>query len=326
MRGYPIPPRTLPSAALRVCCPRTALAGTVRLYSPQRPMSTIMVLSDIHANLEALEAVFDHVAKTYGRPNRIWCLGDLVGYGPDPGPCVDRLTTWDGVPIDCICGNHDEGVLQVERNALKMETSREVIAGWEWAAAKLSGTQKQFLAALPPKRIYTDLPQPVLLVHAAPPENREQYLLTAKDVEAVLDKFEQRICFFGHTHMACYFECWPEDRKARPRLFSTEMSTPVEIKSPKIFLNPGAVGQPRWGRLTPWLPRDAQGGYPLNFVGVSEASYLWVEILADAVRVTCHYVAYPFDVTVQKLKALASASPRLEVPQRWVDRLSEGLR
>lgn len=290
-------------------------------------MPNFLILSDIHANLEALQAVFAHAAQHHGRPDRIWCLGDIVGYGPDPGACIDLLrdgtAALPGVGVECIRGNHDEGVLQADSGIPFVQTFPQVLAGWKWTASVLTPTQKQFVANLPTSRVFTDLPQSVRLVHAAPPDDLDHYLLAAKDVEAALDTFEQRLCFFGHTHLACYFVCSVERREARPRLFPAAMDEPVVLQGEKLFLNPGAVGQPRWGRLVPWRPADLPTGYPLNYVGAPEARYLWVELQHDAVRVWCRSVAYNYEETIRKLNALA---PALEVPERWKLRLSEGLR
>jgi hypothetical protein len=95
------------------------------------------------------------------------------------------------------------------------------------------------------------------------------------------------------------------------------------VQSDKIFINPGAVGQPRWGRLTNWGLSELHSGYPRKYVGAPEASYVWLEILPDAVQLWCHYVPYDYDATVRKLDGLV---PALEVPARWKLRLTEGLR
>lgn len=297
-------------------------------------MPNMLVLSDIHANLEALDAVFAHASQQHGRPDRIWCLGDIVGYGPDPGECIDRLryrpAGMEGVPLDVVRGNHDEGVLQVDQHGGVDGASPDVRASWRWTAQELTPDQRRFLADLPTSYVYTDQQQSARLVHAAPPDNMEQYLLVAKDVDSALEGFEQRYCFFGHTHLACYFACSLEQRDVRPRLFPSQMDQPLVLRDEKVFLNPGAVGQPRWGRLGPWAPADQrapadQPVYPLKYQGVCEASYLWVEIAADALRVWCHYVPYGHEQTITKLERLELA-PGKRVPERWKLRLKEGLR
>jgi predicted phosphodiesterase len=290
-------------------------------------MTNILVISDIHANLEALQAVFQDAQARHQRPDQIWCLGDLVGYGPDPGACIDLLRSgppgMPGVLIESIRGNHDEGVLQAARGTVTVQTSPQVIASWRWTAERLTAEQLRFLENLPTSRSFRDQPQPVRLVHAAPPDNIDQYLLAAKDVEAVIETFEEALCLFGHTHLACYFVCNAERREARPRLFPNSMNEPIIVQSDKLFINPGAVGQPRWGRLADWGQNDLRSGYPRNYIGVPEASYIWLELLPDTAHLWCHYVPYDYATTVRKLDGLV---PALEVPERWKLRLTEGLR
>jgi predicted phosphodiesterase len=290
-------------------------------------MPQIIVMSDIHANLEALEAVLAHAQTSHGVADQLWCLGDLVGYGPDPGPCIDLLraplSILGGGRALCIRGNHDEGVLRAAQGQEHPDTYAQVVQGWRWTAKQLTEEQRSFLAGLPTSATPTGAAQTARLVHGAPPDSTEEYLHVADDVEAVLPNFAERICLFGHTHLACYFET-DQRSEVRPRLFPTAMDQPLELQGyARLLLNPGAVGQPRWGRLVPWEANRQAGSYPLNCRGVPAASYLWLEIHTDRVRAWCHYVPYDTAQTVRKLDAL---SGEFVVPQRWKDRLSEGLR
>lgn len=290
-------------------------------------MTQILVISDVHANLEALQAVFSDAYERHQRPDHIWCLGDLVGYGPNPGLCIDMLRTgppnMQGVPVICVRGNHDQGVLQAAHNIVTVAASPQVIASWQWTAAQLSPEQMQFLEHLELSYSFSDQLHSARLVHAAPPDDMDQYLLAARDVESVIETIEERLCLFGHTHLACYFVCDSERREARPYLFPSSMNEPIAIHNKTVFINPGAVGQPRWGRLTNWKQNEIGNGYPRNYSGVSDASYIWLELLPNEVRIWCHYVPYDYETTVRKLNNLA---PALDVPERWKLRLTEGLR
>lgn len=306
-------------------------------------MPTFLVLSDIHANLQALEAVFTHVQSTYKRPDAIWCLGDLVGYGPQPGECIDLLraapTRFGGAPLYCIKGNHDQGVVNVDQN-VKQDGAEQVLKSWQWTAQMLSKEQKDYLAKLPTSHTFDNLPRTVHLVHAAPPDSMDHYMLVAKHVEDMLDACTRQICFFGHTHLACYFECNLDRREARPRLFPlqgqpgpevehqsrrfipTTTPTSVESQAARLFVNPGSVGQPRWGRVVETLPASP---YPVAYLGLREATYLWVELEAATVRLWIHYVDYNVTKTLQLLTELRQEQA-FEVPERWQHRLRDGLR
>lgn len=292
-------------------------------------MPQYLVLADIHGNLEALQAVFAHAIEQHGRPDEIWCLGDIVGYGPDPGACIDLLREPVGfdnqIPVRCVRGNHDDGVLMFHRREQPQQSSQDIANSWLWTSQLLTADQFGFLDQLPRYLALDDLPLPTLLVHGAPPDNLEQYLHTASDVEAHLQTLHQRVCLFGHTHLACYFEANSAQGEARPRLFSRGRP-PVAIKADKIFMNPGTVGQPRWGRLVNWEPGDNPTAYPRKLAGEAGATYLWLDMRSDGLLVSCHIVRYEVERTVQKLRDLANQSPALVVPDRYMVRLREGLR
>lgn len=292
-------------------------------------MTNVLVFSDIHANAEALRAVLDHAQRQHGLPDAIWCLGDIMGYGPDPALCLSLLR--GGHPLTqavqpvFVLGNHDLGTLQSSQGRVDDTVSSSVRQSWAWTAQVLDDEQRAFLANLPDRQVLSDLPQSVLLVHAAPPNDVHTYLRGPTDVEARLANLEQQICFFGHTHLACYFECDRVRYEAKPRLFPWAADEPVVLRADRLFINPGSVGQPRWGRLIPKQPHD-QSAYPAAYQGVTAASYLWVDLQAATCTVWCHYVAYDFEKTVAKLQALVYQNPPLAVPDRWLTRLRLGLR
>jgi len=295
----------------------------------------ILVFSDVHANIEALEAIFAHAGQI-GSPDHVWCLGDLVGYGPDPGAVIDQIRAgFNGLPIMCICGNHDKGVAQISLNRSLAESSgisMSIRESWDWTARRLSPEQLAFLRGLPVTQVVTGLPQSVLLVHAAPPEDCETYLLAVRTIEARLGQLHQRLCCFGHTHLPSYFECDLANLEVKPRLF-TPAEQRVRLLGDRILINPGSVGQPRWGALRDGLmngaapdPQQDIPPYPRRLDGVPKASYLWLELDGDQLYATCHYVAYDVEATISKLKALATGSEPLHVPERYLKRLTSGLR
>jgi predicted phosphodiesterase len=276
-------------------------------------MAKFLVLSDIHANLEALEAVLADAQERYGKPDQLWCLGDIVGYGPDPGPCIDLLLAQD-LEVISVRGNHDQGTIDA-RNGNGSATS-EVQQGWQWAASVISERQFAYLNNLPLDKVLTGYSPTVLLVHASPKDKMHTYLETASDIESNLDDLSQELCFFGHTHLACYFICDPQRKFAQPRLFSHDTPMPVKLPTDRqVFINPGTVGQPRWGRT------DAGGGYQ----GEPRVSYIWLTLENNTATITCHYVAYDSETTISKMEAL-KVSKKCIVPDRWARRLREGLR
>lgn len=294
-------------------------------------MTEILVLSDIHANLEALQAVLDHAQQTHGTPDQIWCLGDIVGYGPDPGPCIEMLRSGhpltQGVRLHCVKGNHDAGTLSFRgRSRSDVAGEAEVKQGWQWAAQALNPDQLQFLEQLPDHFVPPEVAQSVLLVHASPaPEGRmEDYLYIPTDIEAKIDMLEQRLCFFGHTHLACYFVCDTVRKTTQPHLFQRDQENSIQITlddTAKVFINPGTVGQPRWGYIDPLSARTSNPIYK----GDQRVSYVWVSLNEVTCTLKCHFVSYNYEQTVQKLKNLTPANGFVP-PERWRNRLTKGLR
>lgn len=296
-------------------------------------MTEILVLSDIHANLEALQAVLDHAQTKHGSPDQIWCLGDIVGYGPDPGPCIDLLrgghNLTQGVRLCCVMGNHDAGTLDYSsKSRSDVENESDVKQGWHWTAQVLRSEHKQFLTQLPDHFIPPEVSPSVLLVHASPASERsgrlEAYLQIPTDIEAKIDAFPERLCLFGHTHLACYFVCDTQRKTAQPRLFQREQENPIQLslnETVKVFINPGTVGQPRWGFID---PISAATSNPM-YQGDSRISYVWLILHPDTCTMQCHFVRYEVDRTVAKLDNLRSADG-FRPPDRWKNRLKTGLR
>ncbi len=193
-----------------------------------------LVLSDIHANLAALEAVLDDA----GRFDFMWCLGDVIGYGPDPNECVSRLREF---PHLCLSGNHDWAALG-KLDLRGFNTDARVSA--EWTRKHLDPAARAYLQALPPSRVeagYT-------LAHGSPRQPIWEYILDALTADHNFEAFTTATCLVGHTHIpAIYF--MPEgstgNQHCEPR--APQWKRPIQLNSGRWIVNPGSVGQPRDG-------------------------------------------------------------------------------
>ncbi len=188
-----------------------------------------LILSDIHANLTALEAVLEDA----GVVDAVWCLGDLVGYGPDPNECIERIRSLDN--LQCIIGNHDAAAVGcIEVDAFNPEARKTVL----WTQERLTPISKDYLLNLP-ERI--DL-EHFTLVHGSPFRPVWEYLLETRSATLSFEFFETPYCFVGHTHLpVCYL--LPDDRTTA-QLVVPEPATTMTL-APRAILNPGSVGQPR---------------------------------------------------------------------------------
>lgn len=188
-----------------------------------------LILSDIHANLEALSAV---LADANGRYDQILCLGDLVGYGADPNPVCE----WSREKITTIVrGNHDRACSGNE----SLEDYRPAAAASAvWTAGQLTPENIEYLSRLPrgPLR-YDDFD----LTHGSP-EDEDEYLVTLADAAPLRDSLTAQLTFFGHTHIQGGFLL---ARRAARRIAPVGV---FELEGDHFYLvNPGAVGQPRDG-------------------------------------------------------------------------------
>ncbi|HLA99362.1 MAG TPA: metallophosphoesterase family protein [Anaerolineales bacterium] len=189
----------------------------------------ILVISDIHANLTALEAVLAHA----GYFDAAWCLGDLVGYGPDPNECIINVRSLP--KLVCILGNHDAAVLrQIDPSAFNPE-ARQVIY---WTQNVLTTANLEFLASLP-ERVQQDH---VTLVHGSPRHPVWEYLLDTHVATLSFAYFNTPYCFVGHTHLPVIYQLPHADRSA---VLSVPRANSQFSLNPRAILNPGSVGQPR---------------------------------------------------------------------------------
>ncbi len=189
----------------------------------------ILVISDIHANLNALEAV---VADA-GEIDAAWCLGDLVGYGPDPNECIERIRELPN--LICLIGNHDAAALgQIDINSFNPEARTAV----KWTQEALTPTNKDYLRNLPERQVE----EPVTLVHGSPRQPVWEYLLDTRTASKNFDYFDTPYCFVGHSHLPVIYQM--KDNYPLAKLVIPEPQSRIELE-PRAILNPGSVGQPR---------------------------------------------------------------------------------
>jgi predicted phosphodiesterase len=192
----------------------------------------VAVISDIHANRQAFEAVLDAVAATDAA--ELWCLGDLVGYGADPDVCVELARRHAAV---CLAGNHD---LAVTGDLPLGEFTRGASLAAEWTREVMTEENVAFLASLSPQ----GQEGPIGLYHASPRDPVWEYVLSALLAELCFDAQPHRICLIGHSHVALAFVRAPgELATGEPRRENTEL----DLSTDEWLLNPGSVGQPRDG-------------------------------------------------------------------------------
>ncbi|MEK7824549.1 MAG: metallophosphoesterase family protein [Candidatus Eisenbacteria bacterium] len=196
------------------------------------------VVSDIHGNLEALEAVLADIARH--QPASMVCLGDFVGYGASPNECIDRLRP---MIEHAVVGNHD--LAAIGKLRLTYFNSNAAAAAL-WTETALTPDNRAYLAALPYSVRWRD----TLLVHASPaePENWH-YVLSPVEARAEMDAFEEAVCFIGHSHYPGVF-----DRHEERVRYTRAPEIRIE-KGHRYLVNVASVGQPRDG--------DPRAGYLL---------------------------------------------------------------
>ncbi len=191
-----------------------------------------LIISDIHANLAALNAV---VADA-GSFDQVWCLGDLTGYGPDPNECIERLHEF---PLTTLAGNHDWAVLgRLDLN----DFNRDARTACLWTRQRLTPQNREFLESLPVMKEeagYT-------LVHASPSEPIEEYVLDTLTAEYNFNKFNTAICLLGHSHWPSAF-MQPENSRGTCVQVRPTYRVPFKFNGGRWMVNPGSVGQPRDG-------------------------------------------------------------------------------
>lgn len=189
----------------------------------------ILVFSDIHGNFTALEAVLEDAEPA----DAYWFLGDLVGYGPNPNECVERVLALPN--LICLLGNHDAAAI----NQIDVETfNPEARISLEWTQSQLTKEHSAYLESLP--LVYAD--DLVTLVHGSPRSPVFEYLLDNQMATENFPHFFTPFCFVGHTHLPSQFQLSNGDLFAR---LSIPHPNTDFILEPRAIINPGSVGQPR---------------------------------------------------------------------------------
>jgi diadenosine tetraphosphatase ApaH/serine/threonine PP2A family protein phosphatase len=205
----------------------------------------VAILSDIHANRHAFEAVLADVARTPAE--EAWCLGDLVGYGAEPDACVELAHETCSV---ILAGNHD---LAVTGELPLDEFSAGAAMAARWTQEVMAPENLEALRKLEPQ----DTSLPVGLYHASPRDPIWEYVLSVLLAELCLDDQRHRVCFVGHSHVALSF-VRPEGEPATGE--ARRHGSDVDLSTGEWLLNPGSVGQPRDGDpRAAWLLLDLDG-------------------------------------------------------------------
>jgi diadenosine tetraphosphatase ApaH/serine/threonine PP2A family protein phosphatase len=206
----------------------------------------VAVISDIHANLPALEAVLAAVAAE--SPDELWCLGDLVGYGPHPNEVVALARARADV---CLAGNHDLGVLGTIGLDLFGGEAGEAV---RWTRGVLGDDARAYLSALEPHGARAGLG----LYHGSPRDPIWEYVLDGWSAARSLEAAPEHHVLVGHSHVALQISVDADGTQAGGLAAA---GTEVELGDARRILNPGSVGQPRDGDpRAAWLVIDTESG------------------------------------------------------------------
>jgi diadenosine tetraphosphatase ApaH/serine/threonine PP2A family protein phosphatase len=198
------------------------------------------ILGDIHGNINAFEAVLGDL-ESRGGFDIIWCLGDVVGYGPDPHECIELLQQYEHV---CVAGNHDwAAVEQIDISHFNGDAAQAI----RWTCQNLTDSDKEYLEFLPPslnESLFT-------LVHGSPREPIWEYLFSIDIAKDNFDIFTTPYCFVGHSHIPLFFEYM--DGTVILQKFPDNAA--ILLGETRLIINPGSIGQPR--------DRDPRASYAL---------------------------------------------------------------
>lgn len=244
----------------------------------------VAVISDIHANLPALEVVLEAIDDA--GVEEIWCLGDVLGYGAEPNKCVDLVGERCAI---CLVGNHDLAVFGALDIAAFSEAAAEAVT---WTRENVSERSLVPLRDLEP----AGEREGIGLFHASPRDPVWEYVLSAEQANACFDVQPTRIALIGHSHVSLYFTRPTADEEGEEiRGSQASDDTLLDLSSGQWLINPGSVGQPRDGD-----PRAA-----------------WLEL--DTGELVARFHRTPYDVDRAAAAIVAAGLPR-----RLADRLQVG--
>jgi predicted phosphodiesterase len=190
----------------------------------------VLIISDIHANLVALEAVLAHA----GSYDSVWCLGDLVGYGPNPNECVARVRALPG--LICLLGNHDQAVLgDIDLRVFNGDARASI----HWTRQAVTRDTLDYLRSLSPECLWRDY----TLVHASPRQPIWEYIID-RDIAYENFPFINTIyCLVGHTHQPVIYQQNAPHGDVLEE--DPDYEAPRPLARQHLIINPGSVGQPR---------------------------------------------------------------------------------
>jgi len=204
----------------------------------------IALLSDVHGNLPAFEAVLADVDSA--GVEEIWCLGDLVGYGAAPDACVELARSRCDLTL---AGNHDM-VVTGEIDIADFSSSAAVAA--EWTREHIGAEALEFLKALRPEQAE----RAIGLYHASPRDPVWEYVLSTWQADECMEAMQPRVGAVGHSHVALWFR---RDGEGQVDGSQAEDGLEQDLGEGEWLLNPGAVGQPRDGDpRAAWLLLDTE--------------------------------------------------------------------
>jgi predicted phosphodiesterase len=191
----------------------------------------VAVISDVHANLAALEAVLEAI--DLEAPDAIWCLGDIVGYGPEPSSCRELVERRASI---CLSGNHDLGALGLIDVEATFSPEAAIVAGW--TAGRLTAEDRRFLLALEP----SGRAPGAGLYHGSPRDPVWEYVVTPEAARAAFAIDPGPLILVGHSHVPLAIGLSSDLHGGL-----AAVGTSIELAPDRWLLNPGSVGQPRDG-------------------------------------------------------------------------------
>ena len=231
----------------------------------------VAVISDVHSNLAALESVLEAVDAE--EQDEIWCLGDLVGYGPRPNECCELVRERAQV---CLGGNHD---LAVRGTIDLREFSGDAAEAARWTKAVLTASARAYLDTLEPVGVRADID----LYHGSARDPIWEYVLSDEAAAATLAISSYPLVLVGHSHVALEVVWIDDDLSGGLAPAGTE----VDLGEGRLLLNPGSVGQPRDGD-----PR---------------AAFLLLDL--EQHRAVFHRVEYDVERTQSEMRAVGLPEP-----------------
>lgn len=226
------------------------------------------ILADIHGNLEAFQSVLQDI-DTMGGVDELWCLGDIVGYGPEPSTCLTLLRRY---PHVCVAGNHDWAAVGKIDTA---DFNPDAADACRWTAGQLTSADREYLQNLP----LTVTRGEFTMVHGSPRDPLYEYIFSAVSAAGNFQSFGTTHCLVGHTHVPAVFT------DSEVVCLKASLPPVLQLGGGRLIVNPGGVGQPRDGD-----PR---------------ASYA---IYDEAERVICSY-RVPYDIAAVQGKMSKAGLP-----------------